>query len=662
MSHLSSSQIDRALCKIQGLNSFKRLENAHEVVCELNLELLEKFSDFCFVSESMLRDAVEQDEISQLHYDGLESPAAKMQLTISMPLSSMDKILVDEGVSVLCRDSHTVNSIKTEYLLPNFYKFVQEKQEALREQEKAAAEAQRQERLKAKAERKAALKNKKAKKDEGAEAATAAAEAPVAETKAPEAETAAPAAAAAVAETPKVHPWVLEYQEQCNSKRRYTGRKVNIQIFEDWQQNASSALWTLTLLQNHFVMPEDEGLADMLRDVIVYEWFDKRSVEERKACGMSDTLANMSLEELYGRLRLSDVVIFPDGKSVMWYRLDANGADASNMGIDGFGIDIDPPYMQGYATGIKHVFVGSLEQHPSIKWYKAMLQNEALKDMVQSVHYCPCDNISPYSEDETGQNMIFINNGYLVFTMELTPEANHVADKKTIEVLVKETPELTIDDVVAKLKRLKYEDFADYDQLGEDIINTVVDPLVDMKNDQEARRRARDEEYKTYTFKDPIHRSEFNRTKLMRNFPLSIDRVVLSSEEEVKFVMQSELFAFKDSDDDRYQGEGASLGIVHADAIVVTLVLNGEGYDFGGIDLADCVQIPFGSHKNQDADSYPSDGLTRILSDLDAPLPEGWKEEWDKQVSEYKVLQADKAAEAKSARKSGSNNKRKRKK
>lgn len=661
MSQLSSSQIDRALCKIQGLNHFKRLADAHEITCELDLELLEKFCDFSFVSAPMLRYAVEHDELSQLQYEGIESPLAKMQLTINMPLSSMDKILVDEEVSVLCHESHTVNSIKTEYLLPDFFKFVQGKQEAVREQEKAAAEAQRQERLKAKAERKAALKNKK-----GGKKADTEVEASVAEANNAEAVSAAAAAndnaeAANGTEAHEVHPWIKEYQDLRASERRYAGRKVQVHLFEDWQQNSASVLWTLTVLQHHFMMPEDDGLPDMLRDVIVYEWFDKRSVEERQALGMSATLANMTIEDLYSSLRLSDVVIFPDGKSVMWYSLDAKGpVDVAELGIEGFGVDIDPPFMQNYATGIKHVFAGALEQHPSVKWYRELLKFEGLKDLVQSVHYTPSDNISPYSEDETSPHMIFINNGYLIFTMELTPEVNHVPENKVIEILVKETPDLSLEGVVAQLKRLKFEDFADYEQLCEDIVDTIVDPLVDMKNEQEAKRRARDEEYKTYTFKDPINRSEFTRAKLMRNFPLSIDRVVLSGENEIKFILQSDLFAFKDSDDDRYQGEGASLGIVHADAIVVSLELNGEGYDFSGIDLADCVQIPFGAHQNHDVDSYPEQGLSTLLSDLESPLPEGWKESWVQTVSEFELVQPE--SENKANRKGAANNKRKRKK
>ena len=112
--------------------------------------------------------------------------------------------------------------------------------------------------------------------------------------------------------------------------------------------------------------------------------------------------------------------------------------------------------------------------------------------------------------------------------------------------------------------------------------------------------------------------------------------------------------------DDRYQGEGASLGIVHADAIVVSLELNGEGYDFSGIDLADCVQIPFGAHQNHDVDSYPEQGLSTLFSDLESPLPEGWKESWVQTVSEFELVQPE--SENKTNRKGAANNKRKRKK
>lgn len=659
MSQLSSSQIDRALCKIQGFNNFKRM-SAQELSCVLDLELLEKFSDFSFVSGTMLRYAVEHDGVSELKYEGIESPLAKMQLTMDMPLSPLDKIIVDEDISLLCRESHTVNSIKTEYLLPDFYKFVQEKQEALREQEKADAETLRQERLKAKAERKAALKNKKGKKAAtDADAADAAAEESADKTALDANATAAQVAANAA--TAKEQSWSIEYQAECAAKHRYAGRKVQLHLFEDWQHNASSLLWSITLLQHHFMMDEDDGLPDVLRDVIVYEWVDKRSEQERLALGMGETLAKMSSEELYECLRLSDVVLLPDGKVVMWYSLDAKGPIA-DQGVEGFGVDIDPPFMQNYATGIKHVFAGSLDQHPTVQWYRQMLASKELQDVVQSVHYSPCDNISPYSEDETAPEMLFINNGYLIFVMELTPEVNHVPEKKTIEVLVKEQKGRTLESVVEQLKSLKNENFSDFEGLVTDIVDLITDPLVEMKNDQEAKRRARDEEYQSYTFKDPINRSEFTKAKLMRNFPLTIDRVVLSSEEEkeVKFILQSDLFAYKDADDDRYQGENNSLGMVHADAIVVSLGLNGDGYDFNAIDLADCVQIPFGAHKNADAEAYQEKGLTDLLSDLDEPLPEGWQEAWAQAVSEYEVVQPE--VEGKGNRKSAANNKRKRKK
>lgn len=659
MSQLSSSQIDRALCKIQGFNNFKRM-SSQELSCVLDLELLEKFSDFSFVSGTMLRCAVEHDEGSEFKYEGIESPLAKMQLTIDMPLSPLDKIIVDEDISLLCRESHTVNSIKTEYLLPNFYKFVQEKQEAVREQEKADAETLRQERLKAKAERKAALKNKKGKKV-AAEVDSADASADKSADKTTFDASAVQAQVAADGSSAKEQSWIAEYQAECAAKHRYAGRKVHLHLLENWQHNASSLLWSITLLQHHFMMDEDDGLPDVLRDVIVYEWVDKRSEQERLDLGMGESLAKMSSEELYECLRLSDVILLPDGKVVMWYSLDAKGPIA-DQGIEGFGVDIDPPFMQNYATGIKHVFAGSLEQHPTLQWYRKMLASKELQDLVQSVHYSPCDNISPYSEDETAPEMLFINNGYLIFVMELTPEVNHVPEKKIIEVLVKEQKGHNLESVIAQLKTLKNENFSDFEGLVNDIVDLITDPLVEMKNDQEAKRRARDEEYQSYTFKDPINRSEFTKAKLMRNFPLTIDRVVLSSEEEkeVKFILQSDLFAYKDADDDRYQGENNSLGMVHADAIVVSLGLNGEGYDFNAIDLADCVQIPFGAHKNADAEAYQENGLTDLLSDLDAPLPEGWQEAWAQAVSEYELVQPE--TEGKGNRKGATNNKRKRKK
>ncbi len=685
MSNLSSSQIDRVLCKIKGLNNFAlhggNSDNAatREVTCELDLGLLESFDDCKFISQDMFRFALSHDDLHELKFDPLESPLAKTQFTIDNPLDAYDKILVDESLALFMRLSarDVQTAIKTELLLPQFSKLVATKQEERRKEQQDAADAARHERLKEQAARKAAKKAKKAKKAKNKKGATAEAveTAEVVET-VEAAETADVVVTAAATETTAVAPeaanteeskvetvaqteaeaateskaegkseseperaaeeekrddgevWMEEYMQQRAQTHRYAGRKINLRFIKGWNNDKSSALWTLHILHMQLGLVDD-GLTDLLRDVIVYEWLDKKSVDERVALGLKREVAEqLDLDALYKDLRLSDIVILPDGKSVLWYSVD--GAEAFfNDGVKGFGVDIDPPYMRDYAIGIKHVFAGKLDEHPTLKWYRTMLAHPRLKELVQDVHYCPCDNISPFTVEETSSQMNFINDGYLIFELGLNQD-NNKTSRASIEVLVKERPEMSLESLVKQLERLKFEDLSDFDNLSSDIVNTIADPLVEMKNEQEQKRMQHDSEFKGYTFKDPIHRSPFTKTKLMRNYQPNIERIVISDEQisELKFILPSNLFAFKDAEDDLYQENNQSLGMVHADAVVVTLVQNGEGYDFSSIDLADCVQIPFGAHQNRDANVFNDNNLYLMLQDLGAPVPEGWDEEW----------------------------------
>ena len=252
-----------------------------------------------------------------------------------------------------------------------------------------------------------------------------------------------------------------------------------------------------------------------------------------------------------------------------------------------------------------------------------MLAHEGLKSVVTGVHYTPNDNISPFSLEETSQQMTFINDAYLIFDLPLKTSAK--SQLKSLEVLVRlpESGQPNLDEVTARLNQLQEQDLSDFDQLNADIVSTIAEPIIAMKNQQEQKRCAKDPEYAGYTFKDPMHRNEFTYNRLMRQYPLNIERVVLS-DNELKFLIPTSLFAFTDKEDDKFQEHNDTLGLVHADAIVVTLVQQGSGLDFSSIDLADCVQIPFGMHQNQDASSYEDNALRELLVDLGKELPVDW--------------------------------------
>ncbi len=149
-----------------------------------------------------------------------------------------------------------------------------------------------------------------------------------------------------------------------------------------------------------------------------------------------------------------------------------------------------------------------------------------------------------------------------------------------------------------------------------------------MKNEQEKRRRNRDPEYADYTFKDSMLPSDITVPRLLRNYKLNIERIIIDDENSLRFMIPTNLFAFSDKADDQFVEVTDTLGLVHADAIVVTLSVNGDGLDITSIDLADCVQIPYGSHKSAEIKAYASDIADSLMADINNALPEGWKESW----------------------------------
>ena len=724
MGQLSPSQIDRALCKLMGLHQFKHDQEQHEITCEFDLDLMEKYDDFKYVSAPMFTAAVNSDDLSSLTYDAPERPSAKMQTTISSPLDKLDKISLDTATTIFFElADRDLSQIKTDALMPEIEKFIAQKKEEERKKAAALAEERRKEKALAKAKRKKGGKDEAEapapEASETADAASAADTASAGESQASEGSESAATPVEGAGNLPKQQQLMQELRAVLAEKHHYAGRKISLRFLEGWHKEFAAALYSLTTLHNQLKVV-DVGIPDMMRDVIVYEWFNNLSPEEKAAAApvavdlASATLTKeqeeakamgkfgeheLFIERLYSSLYLSEVVFFPDGKSIFWLSMRE---PMFGEHIAGFGIDIDPPYKRNYAIGIKHIFAGKLDDHPSLKLYREMLAHPKLKEVTESVHFSPNDNISPFTLEETSEQMSFINDAYLIFDMPLEGEEEDLAiesdaeskddkdakadkgeakaDKggknakaaknakadqaeaqdsaasadnakaedeatkdeeakpkktKTIEVLVKYEEGKSLDNVAEQLVELREHILSDYHSLLEDVVDTIAEALVERKNAQELSRRRHDEEYESYVFKDPIHRTEFTLNKLKSSYPLAIERVILSADDEIKLVLPSLLFAYLDKDDDMFQEVNESLGLVHADAIVVSLKKEGEGYDFAGLDIADCVQIPFGRQQNQDVDTYNDEDMYRLVTDLDAPIPADWDVLWRDVVAQH---------------------------
>lgn len=610
MSKLSVSQIERAICKVMGYEDFKRDVDRHEISFQLNLDRMEKYEDFKYLSGKMFTQALGSNDLSSFVADVPMAPNRAYQYSYANPLDFMDRFVLSDDMAVLLAlHELPVTTHQTQIILPKLYESIAEfkKQEQLKNQELA----------KLRKEQKAAAKKaaKAAKKGKNLVDST---DSNIEEIKALE-----PESPDNLKE--RMHDHVLKLQAELQKAHRYQGRSLKVHLLEGNDGDYSSALMTLTILHNQLKV-EDEGITDMMRDVFVYEWFDK--IADKSAYKQID-----DLEVLYNALQLSDIVIFPDGKSILWYEIKDNllGDDYS-----GFGIDVDPPYLSGYAVGIKHVFVGKLEQHPTSELYRQLLEHQGITKVAKSVHYCPCDNISPFDAQETSEQMIFINNGYLIFDIELN-HSNEFASKN-IEVLVKAQESCDLDKLSERLVKLKENDLSSFDTLCSDIVNTIAQPIVDMKNQQEARRRSHDPEFAAYTFKDPILSSNLTVPKLLRNYPLVVERIILDKDDTLKFLILSKLFAFTDQADNQFLESEESLGLVHADAIVVTLSQQGDGLEVTSIDLADSVQIPYGSHKNEDVESYKDNKLLDLIAP-DEPVALGWESKWQETLQDPMCLE-----------------------
>lgn len=614
MGHISASQFNLAVCRLMGFEGLSPAESGKEITCRIVLDRMEKFSDFRYISARMLTAALEGEDLDALDYDYPPSPNQALIDIIDSPLDSLDKISIDSEVRALCElIGVEVSRQQTRFMFPVMSKWLDTFFQQEREKEQKEAEERRKLRHAAKEARRAARNAEPdsplAKAAAEAEAAAAAAEeAAAAKSSGTEGSEGAGAARSRMYES------LDKLKKELGEKHRYKGRTLNLRLLKGWDSNWSSIFMTINTLRNQLSV-EDDGLTDMLRDVFVYEWFDKLPDDQRARFAPVE-----NLDDLYNSLILTDVVLFPDGKSVVWYKMENTMLGSL---YEGFGVDVDPPYQDGYAIGIKHIFVGSLKDHPSVKHYRSMLDSDALKEIASSAHYTPGDNISPFSLEETSRQMTFINNGYLIFDLDLLNDSG-----QSIEVLVREGELLGSDNIATRLRSLKEKDLSDFDSLSTDIINSIAEPLVEMKNEQEKRRRNRDPEYADYTFKDSMLPSDITVPRLLRNYKLNIERIIIDDENSLRFMIPTNLFAFSDKADDQFVEVTDTLGLVHADAIVVTLSVNGDGLDITSIDLADCVQIPYGSHKSAEIKAYASDIADSLMADINNALPEGWKESW----------------------------------
>lgn len=612
VSRLSASQINRALCQLMGYEHLQHHKDSNEITLEINLETLEKFDDFKYISTKMFRESLQANSASAINYDIPESPYAKTQIALSFPLNNavdFDKIVIDRELGTLMNlIERPLCEVFTEDYMPKMAKFLASKLEEQREEEKKAAEERRRLKKEEKEKRKAQKANKNAKDEEKQESN----EASPADNAAPE-----------VSAQERRELLFKEMRKVIDETHRYQGRKLKVRILGDGSEQYASALWTLTLIYKNLLLVED-GFTDAMRDVIVYEWYNKLP-EEQKA----KIFPKKDIELLYKSLRVSEYVVFPDSKSVIWYTVD--GVQLGD-GFEGFGVDIDPPFKRNYAIGVKHVHAGKLDEHPSLQMYRALLAHEGLKNVVSSVHYCPADNISPFSLDETSEQLAFINNAFLVFDMPLKLSSGELSGQ-SLEVLVSKPENVDLDAIAARLADLRDNDFCDFDQFNNDIVSTITEPLVEMKNTQEAKRRNKDAQYAKYTFIDKLLSSDITAVKLERNYPLNIDRVILPSDDEIKLLLTTNLFAYKDADDDYYY-ENKSVGIIHGDCVLVSLVATEQGLDFASIDVSDCIQIPYGAHKNDDVKFYDSKAFLDILDEENPPLEEGWDKEWQEKNQE----------------------------
>lgn len=621
MSYLSKAQIDRILCNLMGYKDFELQQDGKEITFTLDLEVMDRFNDFCYVSSKMFKEAAAGKDLRKISFDLPESPRAENQHGIDAPFDPLGKVYVDRSLEHLLKAAgYEIKNIPTANCMPVLTKGVKE------------FEAQEKEAISVKSQnvRQARDELKKAKKA-GDESAIADLSAKI------EALEATPAMEKTFSES------INEYRKNViDPKHRYKDHNIYVRILKGWENtDLSSVYLTLRMIRDHLYLKEN-GITDVMQDVIVYEWFAKLSEHKRSLYP-----EEVNLDRFYRGMRLTNVIIYPDGKAILWYTLLDRVLGDDILGI---GVDIDPPFEEGYATGIKHVHIGSLSDHPSLMMYRNLYNRLDLSQMVKAVHYCSDDNISPFSLEETSSQLIFINDPYVVFDVELPLAKSD--KKKVIEVMFKSSNDFDLDKTIKRLAELKENELSDFDSLMADMMEGVAEPVIEIKNEQEAKRRRRDPELEGLTFVDPMHHTDFTRNKFEKNYPLNVERAVICDEGEIKFVMPTPLFSYHDKADEIADNDDDTLNLIHADAIVVTLSRVAEQYEFTSIDLADCVQIPTGNHHNKEVERLKLNTINEILDDHSTPEAnwiEKWESDYDVVVKERELKNA--AAKAKKPKK-----------
>lgn len=669
MSRLLTSQINRAIFRVMGLDKFQLQEfedHFHEITFEWDLELMEKYDDFKYLSEDMFRKAVAQANMHEVDYPYPQPPKVNALPAIDSPLNPNEKIALDLPMNIFFElDKRPINVFKVSGLMPMMSHFIEEYEalERKKQSEKMVAERKQKqaEKAKRKAEAKAAKANKvsqpalsKEELKKAQESANAVAKAyeklglnpDGSSAKSNERDTEVSKSIASADESAKLNdnaavnesnvegsedvteaPSMMDVVcEKMAALHRYTGRKIYIRALPSRSGDLRSIEWCMSCLHQHLIVPEN-GITDLMRDLIVYKWFNNLEPEQRALFPH-----DLSCADLHKSLILSDVIIFHDAKMTLWYALKNNicGSD-----IQGFGVDIDPPFKRNFAVSIKHIFSGKLADHPTVATYRKMIAHKRLNNVVTDVHYCQNDNLSPSSQEETSEQLSFINDAFMIFDMEI----NGV--QGSIEVLVKDQLYDNLDAVAARLKDLKDNDLSDFDGLNSDIIELIAEPIVEMKNDHEARRRNKDAEFAGLIFKDGIHRQEFTVEKLRKSYPLKIDRIVITSDEEIKFLINTNLFAYIEKPSANSANGGDVLSLIHADCIMVTFIQGDNGLELSSIDITDGIQIPYGAHKNEDINLYTDGVLENLVNDKHNYIDEDWDKEWNEAVAERRQKDQD---------------------
>ena len=119
MSQLTPSQFNLALCKLMGFSNWQ--VDAAAITCELNLELMEKFDDFKFVTGRMLEQALSQSDLSTLEYNYPTTFAHSNQSVLASILNRLDPIALSPELALAC-DNLPLNqgrlSVKATLLWP----------------------------------------------------------------------------------------------------------------------------------------------------------------------------------------------------------------------------------------------------------------------------------------------------------------------------------------------------------------------------------------------------------------------------------------------------------------------------------------------------------------------------------------------------------------